>query len=189
MKRWSCSYFLIVVHLPQYGRRLWRWVTRTLLALCFATITCPAPSPAEGNIGMNIFKYYLTIFSHYFSGCNDPSGEGGGWSGPSFMLQCCPVNVVSTDYWLPGTHQTEFRKTTHTKHRTRVHQIFAWCCIVRALRESSVQSHQSLLVRGKKCLSCVLTNWYVIPRLYQEFTQYIILPSSISCEKGCLGVQ
>ena len=104
MKRWSCSYFLIVVHLPQYGRRLWRWVTRTLLALCFATITCPAPSPVEGNIGMNIFKYYLTIFSLFLFVVMIPVVRVGVvWSQLHVTMlssQCCLYWLLTTGYTL-----------------------------------------------------------------------------------------
>ena len=91
----------------------------------------------------------------------------------SIMLQCCPVNVVSTDYWLPGTHRTEFRKTTqntNTPNTTRVHQIFAWyIAIVSSGWWGRVQSsHISRYLWEKKCLTAdkLICDTRALSRIY-----------------------
>lgn len=193
------------------------WVTTTLLALCSAATirrVLPGLREVEGgkyleDISSNIIEPMLCattttglyfIFNSLVVMIDARAGQDSGWGewwGPrilaSIMLQCCPVNVVSTDYWLPGTHRTEFRKTTqntNTPNTTRVHQIFAWYIAIVSLGcwWGRVQSsHISRYLWEEKNV-WLLTNWYVIPGLYQEFTQYIILPSPISSEKGFLGV-
>ena len=178
------------------------WVTTTLLALCSAaTIRRVLPGLREVEGGkyldfrrtfrqillnmcfvpllLPVYILYLTSLSSCHDWCQGRTvGEGsrevpGSLVLASIMLQCCPVNVVSTDYWLPGTHRTEFRKTTqntNTPNTTRVHQIFAWyIAIVSSGWWGRVQSsHISRYLWEKKCLTAdkLICDTRALSRIY-----------------------
>ena len=167
-----------------------RWVTRVTRTLLSTITTCPGSQLGGGKyLKEHLLKYYLTFLVIIITllvvmiDAKPGQTSRGGWGvvpGRRSQAASC-YNVVqsmlsqlTTDYRVHIRHQTQ--------HRTRVHQIFAGYCIISLAREreSSVQSHQSFICEKKtKCPSWLLTNWYVIPGLYQEFTQYIILPSPL----------
>ena len=65
---------------------------------------------------MNIFKYYLTIFSHYFSRCNVPSGEGGGGLVPAscYNVVQSMLSLLTTDYQVHIRLNLERQHTPNT---------------------------------------------------------------------------
>ena len=144
-----------------------------------------------------VYILYLTSLSSCHDWCQGRTvGEGsrevpGSRQHHVTMLssQCCLYWLLTTDYRL------HIRLNLERQHRTPTHptppEFIKYLLDTLPLYHQAGEGESSPVTSVGICEKknvWLLTNWYVIPGLYQEFTQYIILPSPISGEKGFLGV-